>query len=111
MFVVQNEPKLAVGASEGTVFVVRGTATQERIVTIENLDAVNTLTFKYQESNTGADADFADVAANATLAPGARLTTVLSGFVFYRLRGSGSLDLAVQVHAVRNIIATEFVTT
>ena len=98
-------------ASEGTVFVVRGTATQERIVTIENLDAVNTLTYKYQESNTGADADYVDVAANTTLAPGARITTVLTGFIFYRLRGSGSLNIAVQVSAVRNIIATEFVTT
>jgi hypothetical protein len=111
MFVVQNEPAMVVGASEGTVFVVRGTATQERIVTIENLDAVNTLTYRYQQSNTGADSDYTDVAANDTLAPGARITVVLSGFVFYRLRGSGSLNIAVQVHAVRDIIASEFVTT
>ncbi len=111
MFVTQNEPALVVGASEGTVFVVRGTATQERVVTIENLDAVNTLTFKYQESNTGADADYTDVDANTTLAPGARTTVVLTGFVFYRLRGAGSLNIAVQVHAVRDIIGNEFVTT
>lgn len=111
MFVVQNEPQMAVAATEGTVFVARGTAAQERVITIENLDAVNTLTYRYQSSNTGADGDYTDVASNATLAPGARVTTVLSGSVFFRLRGLGSLNIAVQVHAVREIVANEFVTT
>ena len=110
MFSVQNEPQMAVAAGEGTVFVVRGTAAQERIVTIENLDAVNTLTYRYQSSNTGADGDYTDVAANTTLAPGGRVTTVLSGSVFFRLRGLGSLNIAVQVHSVKDLVANEFVT-
>lgn len=108
MFVSQFEPLLSVGPTEGEVFRIEGTAAQERRVVVENLDSVNTLTYRFQNSNDASS--WTDEASNATLAPGARTSVVLSGEVFYRLMGSGSLDIAVRIETEKDIVSNTFIT-
>jgi hypothetical protein len=99
---------MAVAAGEGTVFQVEGTAAQERRIEVVNLDLANSLTARYEESNDGVT--FTDVAADALLAPGQTRVDVLTGSVFFRLRGSGSLDIAVRVTSSKAIVANTFIT-
>lgn len=108
MFVEQVEPQMAVGAGEGTIFVVEGTAAQVRRIEFTNLDAVNTMTWRYEESNDGAS--WSDVAADDTLAAGASRVDSLSGSIFYRLRASGSVNIAVRVTSSKAITNATFIT-
>lgn len=78
----------------------------ERRVVIENLDAANTLTWKFQASNDATT--WVDEAADTTLAPGSRVSVSLSGSVFYRLRASGNLSIAVKVDAEQDIVNATF---
>lgn len=95
MFVSRTEPKIAVPVSEGTVFTVQSPAAQQRDIILENTDPSNTMTYRYQQSND--NVTYTDVASNTTLAPGARVRTTLSGAIFYRLRASGNLNIAVKI--------------
>jgi hypothetical protein len=97
MFATLTEPQLTVPATETSIFTVQGPAAQARSVTIENLDATNTLTYRYQYSSDGTN--WTDVQPNATISPGGRFRTTLSGNVFYRLLASGNLSLAAKVEA------------
>lgn len=108
MFVEQIEPQIAVGATEGTVFIVEGTAAQIRRIEIVNLDGANTLTWRYQSSNDGAS--WTDVDPDDTLAPGLTQVNSLSGAVFYRLRASGSLNLAVRITSSKTFTGQTFIT-
>lgn len=108
MFVTQVEPQMAVAAGEGTVFVVEGTAAQERRIEVVNLDTANTLTARYEFSNDGVT--WTDVAIDALLAPGLTRVDTLVGNIFYRLRASGSLDIAVRVTSSKVIVANTFIT-
>lgn len=108
MYVTQFEPQLAVGASEGTIFTIEGTAAQERRVVIENLDDTNTLIFRYEWSDDGDD--WTDLDADDTLAAGGRDSQTLSGHIFFRLRASGSLNIAVRVDSEKAITNATFIT-
>lgn len=107
MFVTQVEPQMAVAASEGTVFVIEGTAAQERRVEVVNLDLANSLTARYEFSNDGVS--WTDVASDAVLAPTLTRVDVLTGNILYRLRGSGSLNIAVRVTSSKAIVGNTFI--
>lgn len=108
MFVEQVEPQIAVGATEGTIFTVEGTAAQVRRIELVNLDATNTMTYRFEYSDDGAS--WTDVAADTTLAPGLSVVNSLSGQVFYRLRASGSLNIAVRVTTSKTFTGSTFIT-
>lgn len=94
LFVDKTVPLIVVPVTEATVLDLQSAAGQEKTVVIENLDGANTLTFRFQSSND--NVTFTDVAANATLAPGATIQTVLSGDIFHRIRAFGNLNIAVK---------------
>jgi hypothetical protein len=106
MFVSKHEPLLAVPVSEGTVFTVQAAPAVERRVVIENLDANNTMTWRFQSSDDSSV--WTDVATDASLAPGLRVSNTLQGSTFYRLRASGSLNIAAKVDAEVAIVADTF---
>lgn len=106
MFVSKNEPKINVPVSEGTVFTVQSAAGVERRVAMENLDAANTMTWRFQYSDD--NSTWTDEATDTTLAPGARIAEELTGHVFYRLRASGNLDIAVQINAEFDLVGSTF---
>jgi hypothetical protein len=106
MNITKSEPQLSVAVSEGTVCTIQGLAAQSHLVVIENLDAANTLTYRFQYSNDGSS--WTDVAADATLAPTLRVRATLTGSVFYRLRASGNLNIAVKVDAETSIVGNQF---
>ena len=93
MFVAKTVASIAVPVTEGTVLTVQSAAGQEKTIVIENLDAVNTLTYRFQFSDDGTN--YTDVAANTTLAPGATVQVVLSGNIFHRVQAFGNLNIAV----------------
>lgn len=101
MFITKVEPKLVVPFTEGTVVTVLTASSQEIDLTLDNLDLINTLTFKWQSSPDGAT--WTDVATFATLAPGIRNVTTVSvaSATHYRLRASGLLNVALKVDAQR----------
>jgi len=105
MFVTKVEPKIAVAVSEGTVFSIQGLSAVPKEVVLDNLDESNTLTYKWQHSDD--DDTWTDVAAEDTLAAGGSIRTSLADHVFYRLRASGSLDIAVMAEA-RVAFASQF---
>jgi len=95
MFVSKVQPNITVAISEGTVLTVQGNAAEVKSVVIENLDAANTLTYKWQSSDDGST--WTDVAASATLAPTEHIHADLSAHVYHRLRASGNLLISVKV--------------
>lgn len=97
MFVTKTEPKVAVALAEGTVFEIQGLSSIPKEVVIDNLDQINTLTWKFQYSDDGST--WTDIGTSATLAAEESVRTTLSDHVFYRLRASGDLDIAVMVEA------------
>jgi len=103
MFESKVQPNISVPVTEGTVLTVSAPAAVERRVVIENLDLSNTLTWRWQFSDNGTS--FADVAPDASLAPGLRVASILSGHVFYRLRASGNLTIAVKADAEIAMVA------
>lgn len=108
MYVAQFEPLLAVGASEGTIFTIEGTSAQERRVVIENLDVINTMTFRYEFSDDAIT--WTDEDPDAPLAAGSRFSTALIGHIFYRLRASGSLNIAVRIDTEKALTGATFIT-
>lgn len=97
LYVSKTNPSISVPATEGTVFMISGTAGQPRTVRFSNLDLANTLTWRFQSSP---DASvWTDVAADATLPPGQTVVTTLQAAVFYRMQASGNLTMAVKVDA------------
>jgi len=99
MFVTKIEPRLSVPTTEGTVILINTISGQAVSVVIENLDQFNTLTYKFQRSDNGST--WVDVATFAELAPESRVSTDLptGTWPFFRLRGSGNLNVAVRVDA------------
>lgn len=92
------EPAISVALTEGTVLTVAAPANVERKVVLVNLDSSNTLTWRWQWSDN--NSNWTDVDTDDTLAPGATApVSVLSGHLFYRLRASGNLTIAVKVDA------------
>lgn len=87
--------QIAVPVTEGDLVTITASAAQEKTVTIENLDAANTLQFKFQFSDDGQI--FTDVAPLAPLPPLTAVQVVLSGNIFHKLRGLGLLNIAVKV--------------
>lgn len=95
MFVNLFEPDITVPAVEGEVFQVLGSLSRTVTLLMKNLDAANTLTYRFQYSDDASS--WTDVAANTTLAPGATSAPIdLLGHPFFRLMASGNLTLAVQ---------------
>lgn len=97
MFVNKNQSRIEVPLAEGTVFTVQGAAALTKKIHIENLDQVNTMTYKFQYSDD--NVTWTDVAIATTLAPTATVHTDLTGHIFHRLRASGDLDIAVEASA------------
>ena len=95
MFVTRTHPMLVVPLLSGTVFSVLGPASLVKRVTMDNLDQANTLTYKFQWSDDGTT--WTDVAANATLAPGASVHVDLTGHIYHQMVGSGDLNIAAEV--------------
>lgn len=100
MFVIKTEPSVTVTLAEGTAFTVQGNAAESKIVTIENLDAASTLTYRFQYSSDGSA--WTDVAADTTLAPTAHIDITLDTYVYHRFRASGNLLISVQVAAFQS---------
>jgi hypothetical protein len=97
MFVTKVEPQLEVALAEGTVATVQGLAAVPKEVVIDNLDAANTLTWKFQYSDDAST--WTDIGVSATLAAGGSVRTTLEDHVFYRLRASGDLNISMMVEA------------
>ncbi len=97
MFVTRFLPQVDVPLTEGDVFLIQGLAGQERRVVIENLDAANTLTFRFQESASGQPGTFTDIETNTAVSPGARATRILTTNVFYKMLGLGLLKIAIKL--------------
>jgi hypothetical protein len=95
MLVSKVQPNITVAVSEGTVLTVQGNAGETKSVTLENLDAANTLSYKWQYSSDGVT--WTDVAPTATLAPTDHVHTDLTTYVYHRLRASGNLTMAAKV--------------
>src|SRR5688572_8104701 len=96
MFKFEVQPVVSVPLSEGTIFDFVGSDVVGKLVILENLDAANTLTYKWQTSND--QTTWTDVAANATIAPTAAAAFLLTqNAPFIRLRASGNLSAAVAV--------------
>lgn len=95
MLITKTQPNITVPISEGTVLTIQGNAGESKVVVLENLDAANTLTYKWQYSSDGAV--WIDLAASTTLAPTDHVTQVLTSYVYHRLRASGNLTLAAKV--------------
>ena len=87
--------QIAVPVTEGDLVTITSSAGQSKTVVIENLDAANTLQYKFQFSDDGVN--FTDVAPLANLSPMTAVQVVLSGNIFHKLRGLGSLNIAVKV--------------
>ena len=92
-------------SSEDTIFKLTGTPRSGVSVNIENFDAANNLSYKFQESNDGSDwedktfrtADGDEVTA-FVLAPGAAHAIKLNMTTQHiRLRASGSVDAQIQI--------------
>lgn len=94
LYVDKVVPQVSVPVTEGTVLTLQAAAAMEKTVLIENLDAVNTLTYRFQFSDDGST--WTDVAANTTLAPGGTVQVVLSGNIFHRLQALGNLNIGVK---------------
>lgn len=95
MLVSKTQPNITVPLTEGTVLTVQGNAAEVKAVTLENLDAASTLTYRFQWSDDGAT--WTDVAANTTLAPLAHVKVDLTAHVYHRLRAEGNLLIAAKV--------------
>jgi hypothetical protein len=95
MFNSNSVPYLNVPVSEATIFTVQGPAATAKTVVVENLDATNTMTYKYQYSDDGVT--YTDAATFTTLAPAARVRSNPVNHIWWRLRASGNLYIAVKV--------------
>jgi hypothetical protein len=95
MLVSKVQPNITVPVSEGTVLTVQGNAGETKSVVIENLDAANILTYKWQTSSDGSV--WTDVAAFTTLAPTEHIHMDLTTYVYHRLRAYGNLSMAAKV--------------
>jgi hypothetical protein len=94
MLISKTIPNLAVAVSEATAVTITGPAAESKHIVLENLDASNTLTYKWQYSDDGLV--WTDVAAFTTLSPEDWVHTDLSAHLMHRLRAYGNLTVAIK---------------
>ena len=105
MIVTQTEPSITVPVSEATVAEIVDSDTVGRQVILQNLDAANTLFYKFQKSPD--KVVYTDIAALVSIAPLGSAQVVLTAVEPYlRLRAYGNLKMAMSIHRVKAFTGT-----
>lgn len=105
MFVTHCQPNVTIPIAESTVLEMIDADPAGRLVMLQNLDLANTMSYKWQTSPDRTV--WTDIAAIATLAPGATVAAMLTSVNnFHRLRAYGNLIASVAVLRNRTFSGT-----